>query len=192
MNGIRLVTVNNGNSLRVSGNFNFSGGAVFVVLKHLVGTGALRYTFLFANDWNPGDTQVMLIENFLEWGINGVGNILDSNSGPGISANENAILSFNAGSTSNTFNAMAKNGSTITLRTNGTTNGNTTSSNWRLILPYGDNMPAGPCISVAEHLVFNRTLTTTERQDIEGYLAWKWGLQANLPSGHPYKNAAPV
>lgn len=25
----------------------------------------------------------------------------------------------------------------------------------------------------------------------EGYLAWKWGLQGNLPSTHPYKNAAP-
>jgi hypothetical protein len=25
----------------------------------------------------------------------------------------------------------------------------------------------------------------------EGYLAWKWGLQGNLPSYHPYKNSAP-
>jgi len=25
----------------------------------------------------------------------------------------------------------------------------------------------------------------------EGYLAWKWGLQGNLPSNHPYKNTAP-
>lgn len=28
-------------------------------------------------------------------------------------------------------------------------------------------------------------------QQAEGYLAWKWGLQGNLPSNHPYKNAAP-
>jgi hypothetical protein len=27
---------------------------------------------------------------------------------------------------------------------------------------------------------------------VEGYLAWKWGLQANLPSDHPYKNGAPT
>lgn len=26
----------------------------------------------------------------------------------------------------------------------------------------------------------------------EGYLAWKWGLQGNLPSGHPYKNSPPT
>lgn len=26
---------------------------------------------------------------------------------------------------------------------------------------------------------------------LEGYLAWKWGLQADLPSWHPYKSSAP-
>ena len=38
---------------------------------------------------------------------------------------------------------------------------------------------------------YNSVLSTTDRQLMEGYLAWKWGLQANLPSGHPYKSAAP-
>lgn len=27
---------------------------------------------------------------------------------------------------------------------------------------------------------------------IEGYLAWKWGLESNLPANHPYKNEAPT
>ncbi len=44
---------------------------------------------------------------------------------------------------------------------------------------------------VAEIRVYNRQLTTFERQLTEGQLAWKWGLQASLPSGHPYKNSAP-
>jgi hypothetical protein len=26
----------------------------------------------------------------------------------------------------------------------------------------------------------------------EGYLAWKWGLEGNLPVLHPYKNSAPI
>jgi hypothetical protein len=30
------------------------------------------------------------------------------------------------------------------------------------------------------------------RQQTEGYLAWKWGLQGNLPSDHPYKNNPPT
>jgi lysophospholipase L1-like esterase len=38
----------------------------------------------------------------------------------------------------------------------------------------------------------NTALTTTERQLVEGYLAWKYGLQANLPAGHPYLSAKPT
>ena len=42
--------------------------------------------------------------------------------------------------------------------------------------------------SVGEVIVYNAALTTTERQQIEGYLAIKWGLQGNLPSTHPFAN----
>lgn len=45
--------------------------------------------------------------------------------------------------------------------------------------------------SVAELIVINGTVTTENQQNMEGYLAHKWGLAANLPGGHPYKNAAP-
>lgn len=44
---------------------------------------------------------------------------------------------------------------------------------------------------IAEVCIFNSILSSTNRQLTEGYLAWKWGIQGNLPSGHPYKNAAP-
>jgi hypothetical protein len=44
---------------------------------------------------------------------------------------------------------------------------------------------------IAEVLYYTGLFTTLQRQQIEGYLAWKWGLQALLPSGHPYKNAPP-
>jgi hypothetical protein len=36
----------------------------------------------------------------------------------------------------------------------------------------------------------NPTQDTIDR--MEGYLAWKWGLDANLPAGHPYQDAAPL
>jgi hypothetical protein len=35
-------------------------------------------------------------------------------------------------------------------------------------------------------------LSTLNRQKIEGYLAHKWGLTANLPSDHPYKTVGPT
>jgi hypothetical protein len=43
----------------------------------------------------------------------------------------------------------------------------------------------------SEILIYNTALTGTQRQEIEGYLAWKWGLQIQLPSSHPYRNSAP-
>lgn len=44
---------------------------------------------------------------------------------------------------------------------------------------------------VAEILIYNAILSTADRQQVEGYLAWKWGFQVDLPSNHPFKNAAP-
>ncbi len=40
-------------------------------------------------------------------------------------------------------------------------------------------------------ILITGTLTTDQRRQIEGYLAHKWGLTANLPTGHPYKNTPP-
>lgn len=45
---------------------------------------------------------------------------------------------------------------------------------------------------IAEVVVTDTLLSTADRQKLEGYLAWKWGLVANLPSGHPYKIKPPV
>lgn len=44
---------------------------------------------------------------------------------------------------------------------------------------------------MAEIIAYDRVLTTNERQQITGYLAWKWGLQANLPISQPYRNYTP-
>lgn len=44
---------------------------------------------------------------------------------------------------------------------------------------------------IAEIVVYNRALSTAEREKIEGYLANKWGLMGNLPASHSYKNSAP-
>jgi hypothetical protein len=42
-----------------------------------------------------------------------------------------------------------------------------------------------------EAVIVNTALSVTNRQILEGYLAWKWGAQASLPGGHPYKHFAP-
>ena len=58
----------------------------------------------------------------------------------------------------------------------------------------GTNAGLGPVNLVGyvyEVLIYNTSVTNTQREQVEGYLAWKWGLQANLPSNHPYRNVAP-
>jgi hypothetical protein len=47
-------------------------------------------------------------------------------------------------------------------------------------------------VEIAEVICINSSLSTTDRQRLEGYLAWKWALGANLPSDHPFKNTPPT
>ena len=49
-------------------------------------------------------------------------------------------------------------------------------------------LPAGYFFTgtVYEIVCYTRVLTTIERQQVEGYFAWKWGLKASLGSGHPF------
>ena len=46
--------------------------------------------------------------------------------------------------------------------------------------------------SVGEIIVTSTITSLADRQRIEGYLAWKWGLEANLPADHPYKSTPPI
>ena len=45
--------------------------------------------------------------------------------------------------------------------------------------------------TIYEILGYVGELSTTQRQQVEGYLAWKWNLVASLPPTHPYKNIPP-
>jgi len=46
--------------------------------------------------------------------------------------------------------------------------------------------------SIAEMIIISGSISTDDRQLIEGYLAWKWGLEGSLAADHPYKDAAPT
>jgi hypothetical protein len=70
--------------------------------------------------------------------------------------------------------------------------GNTSDTNSAQAIIFGgvSNAPANTQLS--EIVVTHSTMTTDDRQKLEGYLAWKWGLEANLPAGHPYKTTPPT
>ena len=93
------------------------------------------------------------------------------------------------------------NGSTGTIVYNGsTTNSGTTSGSFGYsTYGVGLGFTVSPTLTygyltdgfIAEILVYTTSFTLAQRQQVEGYLAWKWGLQGNLPATHPYKLIAP-
>ena len=44
---------------------------------------------------------------------------------------------------------------------------------------------------LGEAVITTGTLSSTDREKLEGYLAHRWGLTSSLPAGHPYKSVAP-
>jgi hypothetical protein len=53
--------------------------------------------------------------------------------------------------------------------------------------PLNYNMKGTTC----EIIFYNSAVSDGQRQQVEGYLAWKWGLQGSLPSNHPYSKWPP-
>ena len=45
---------------------------------------------------------------------------------------------------------------------------------------------------IAELVLVSDTVSDSDRQKLEGYLAWKWGLEGNLDGSHPYASAPPT
>ena len=77
------------------------------------------------------------------------------------------------------------NGNQVASDTNGT---NLTSDTGALIGQYNGTYYNG---FIGEICILNGTPDTTSRKQIEGYLAWKWGLQSSLPADHTYKSSSP-
>jgi len=44
---------------------------------------------------------------------------------------------------------------------------------------------------ISEIIYIQSVLEEADRQKVEGYLAWKWGLNSNLPNNHPYFTKSP-
>ena len=61
-----------------------------------------------------------------------------------------------------------------------------------LVLARQDNPTRTSNIDMCEVIVNLGSLSAVDTQKLEGYLAHKWGLTANLPSDHPYKTTAPT
>jgi hypothetical protein len=85
---------------------------------------------------------------------------------------------------------LASNGNAVlsTPQTTGLFNPASTNN----IFYIGNDGGFGAKFNLGELCVYNDYLETPFRNILEGYLAWKWGLQSNLPSVHPYALSAPT
>jgi hypothetical protein len=111
------------------------------------------------------------------------------------------VADLDDGANSGVFELVAwqRTGGTTTMRVNGTsqslTNSGSTPSD-----PTGGTTSLGSrgaselfgAADLGELLFLSPAPSSSDLQIIEGYLAWKWGLQANLPANHPYFAAAPT
>lgn len=66
----------------------------------------------------------------------------------------------------------------------------TTTSNL-LFAAINEGAAVSPALKYSEIICRNVVSSAFDRQRIEGYLAHKWGLTANLPADHPFRNVAP-
>lgn len=62
---------------------------------------------------------------------------------------------------------------------------NTLSDNFRIGQEYAN------VLLVGEILEYAKPLSVYEVNQVEGYLAWKWGAQSNLPTTHPFRYTPP-
>jgi hypothetical protein len=104
------------------------------------------------------------------------------------------------------FYASAPRGATGAYRTNGNLLQSTTSNVGTSTMDVSgppvrigaysnsDNNPIGWFNGTISELILisGALVGTLERQKLEGYLAHKWGLEASLPVGHPYKTTGPT
>jgi hypothetical protein len=92
-----------------------------------------------------------------------------------------------------TTHNMWNNGN-FTARSANTVSSNATNSTRVGIGGYADGSGSQQAVNIdiAEIVFYQSALSLSNREKIEGYLAWKWGLQANLPNDHPYKSSPPA
>ena len=143
----------------------------FVGLKLTTGTG-------YVCDAGPTSSGVFTTRPYL---YNGNATTQVGNAGVTNILITNALISL----TISTAGSLYNNGSIVYTGTTTTSPvaGITLGSRYTLTEPWDGNF--------CEFMLFNNALNTLQRQQIEGYLAWKWGLQTSLPASHPFKNAPP-
>lgn len=97
------------------------------------------------------------------------------------------------------YDYIYQNGTQLSALQYADTTNYTASSNVMLVGAYNNGSGTGvqPGYfhngNIAEIIAYNSSdMSTLNREKVEGYLAWKWGIVNRLPTNHTYKNAPPT
>ena len=151
------------------------------------------YSMFFVTRQRGGTNRRVLQSatgNYLYGYWNGLKNVIFVESNPSILSGPSSDSAWDFFSHTRTQNAS------YIFNYNGTTTGSASSSFNGPLTGLAINTGGAAAgetsdCDVAEIILYNSQVTTQQVQTVEGYLAWKWGLQGNLPANHPYKNAPP-
>ncbi|MGB2327172.1 MAG: hypothetical protein ACPH3L_05250, partial [Flavobacteriaceae bacterium] len=179
------ATINGNNALKFDGtddrleNSSLTTGqpfSIFAVIKDDISSGSFR-------TWWSGDSG-------------GNRSFLQNNNGNNRSMWADSYLYNGSSTTNNEIWTAEFNGSSSVLYVDGTPGttgnvGNNSINGFWIGEENGSSYPNWNGL-IGEILIFDAILSEADRQKIEGYLAHKWGLAANLPADHPYKNVIPT
>jgi len=202
LNGLPVIRFNGTNQYINFGNvLNLGTNAlsVFMVTKFAINAGnQVGMIGKASYRGNPG--RWAMVYDTVAAGPNGVGIdffIDDTNQAlTGFVSNPNLQYNIFCGiNTRTTSNTLYSNGSFASRQTFSATANNLSNTDPLYVASYPDGTGSGPQAGlymngdIAEILVYFANLSDAQRQQVEGYLAWKWGLQGNLPTTHPYKRS---
>jgi len=101
--------------------------------------------------------------------------------------NRNVIMGYYC-STTVSFQGIYEDG---VLKASDATGHTVTTISFPIIGAIGTGAEFDNC-SIGEVIIINGTVSKMVRENIEGYMAWKWGLQGNLQASHQWKAQPPL
>jgi hypothetical protein len=191
-NGLNFVQCPAGTDLQFTAALNTQARSWFFVARKTPALpSAFTYSAVVGQPGNYAQDAVVLA------GINSttteIGNG-PSAIGTGVTANApsatlaNVFVCALVNSATLSLNRLTVNGTELTV-----TGGSAATSYATGSLTYllGGRAGYNQSIDLMEVIFYYGDVTQSQRQRVEGYLAWKWGLRLSLPSTHPYSNFRP-
>jgi hypothetical protein len=165
------------------------GGSDFFKLSNNITTtsGASTTLFIVASATTNGRNLIHFYGNeriisFQLYYNNAVGNLFFSTNTIFLNQNQICCIVENVGVRCSVFFNGNLNGSQVS---------SSVSVGSEVVVGAHGNYTNGWIGNIQEVISYNTALSSENRQQIEGYLAWKWGLQTNLSSTHPYAKFPP-